>query len=232
MLKLPYSLFFPVFLKQILNPSKIDFNAVGEVTSLKPPAARMRYTRLRRQIESGTLIGTHGTPFIVTDGSKKRKKSLTQTTEGVKEGEEDEEDSVPKRKMVKSEGSIVKNEEDEYESDTSLESDEESEDEIPLAKLRKNKLTNEIGLASAVDYQDQDRVEENTTGLPSMSTFSLAQTKRAGEQQKAPLFSEAGNGPRWSSSDGTANHHGKWASSHIGYQEPSQFPSQSKMFNS
>lgn len=33
------------------------------MTKLKPPAARMRYTRLRRAIESGTLIGTHGTPF-------------------------------------------------------------------------------------------------------------------------------------------------------------------------
>ena len=42
---------------------KIDFNAVGDATKLNPPAARMRYTRLRRAIESGTLIGTHGTPF-------------------------------------------------------------------------------------------------------------------------------------------------------------------------
>lgn len=42
---------------------KIDFNAVGDATKLKPPAARMRYTRLRRAIEGGTLIGTHGTPF-------------------------------------------------------------------------------------------------------------------------------------------------------------------------
>ncbi|KAG9245805.1 hypothetical protein BJ878DRAFT_398739, partial [Calycina marina] len=31
----------------------IDFLAVGAATNLKPPAARMRYTRLRRQIESG-----------------------------------------------------------------------------------------------------------------------------------------------------------------------------------
>ncbi|KFY41643.1 hypothetical protein V494_02875 [Pseudogymnoascus sp. VKM F-4513 (FW-928)] len=39
-------------------PTKIDFTSVGEVTNLKPPAARMRYTRLRRQIESGSLKGT------------------------------------------------------------------------------------------------------------------------------------------------------------------------------
>jgi len=209
----------------------IDFNAVGEVTSLKPPAARMRYTRLRRQIESGTLIGTHGTPFIVTDSSKKRKKSLTQTAEGAEEGGDDEEDSVPKRKIVKSEGSIVKTEEDEYESDTSLECDEESDDEIPLAKLRKTRLMNEIRLASAVDHQDQDRVEENTAGLPSVSTFSLAQTKRAGEQQNTPPLLGAGNESRWSNSDGAANNYGTW-SSHVGYQGPGQFLSQSKTFNS
>ncbi|KAH8651506.1 hypothetical protein BGZ60DRAFT_497701 [Tricladium varicosporioides] len=41
----------------------IDFTAVGLTCSIKAPAARMRYTRLRRQIESGALIGKHGMPF-------------------------------------------------------------------------------------------------------------------------------------------------------------------------
>ncbi|KAI9893138.1 MAG: hypothetical protein M1814_000686 [Vezdaea aestivalis] len=41
----------------------IDFHAVAEITKLNSPAARMRFTRLKRQIESGTLIGTHGVPF-------------------------------------------------------------------------------------------------------------------------------------------------------------------------
>jgi len=41
----------------------LETQAVGDATNLKPPAARMRYTRLRRQIENGTLIGTHGIPF-------------------------------------------------------------------------------------------------------------------------------------------------------------------------
>lgn len=49
------------------------------MTKLKPPAARMRYTRLRRAIESGTLIGTHGTPFQggadkIVEARKKRSK--------------------------------------------------------------------------------------------------------------------------------------------------------------
>lgn len=66
---------------------QIDFNAVGEATKLKAPAARMRYTRLRRAIESGTLIGTHGTPFQggadkIAESQKKGKMStpLEQTT--------------------------------------------------------------------------------------------------------------------------------------------------------
>ncbi len=60
---------------------KIDFNAVGDATKLKPPAARMRYTRLRRAIEGGTLIGTHGMPFQsgtekVVEVRKKRRRLL------------------------------------------------------------------------------------------------------------------------------------------------------------
>ncbi len=60
---------------------KIDFNAVGDATKLKPPAARMRYTRLRRAIEGGTLIGTHGMPFPsgpekVVEVRKKRRRLL------------------------------------------------------------------------------------------------------------------------------------------------------------
>ena len=51
---------------------------MGEETNLKPPAARMRYTRLRRSIEDGTLIGTHGTPFQggaekIANAQRKRK---------------------------------------------------------------------------------------------------------------------------------------------------------------
>ena len=45
------------------NINQIDFNAVGLATGLKSPAARMRYTRLRRQIESGALNTGHGPGF-------------------------------------------------------------------------------------------------------------------------------------------------------------------------
>lgn len=57
------------------------------MTKLKPPAARMRYTRLRRAIESGTLIGTHGTPFQggadkIVEARRKRNKISDDSDEG------------------------------------------------------------------------------------------------------------------------------------------------------
>ncbi|OBT49555.1 hypothetical protein VE04_10126, partial [Pseudogymnoascus sp. 24MN13] len=69
-IQLDENLWFLYICLQKSDYKNIDFNAVGEVTNLKAPAARMRYTRLRRQIESGTLIGTHGTPFQRVAGEK------------------------------------------------------------------------------------------------------------------------------------------------------------------
>jgi len=152
----------------LADTRKIDFAAVGHATSLKPPAARMRYTRLRRQIESGTLIGKHGTPFLSHpssstspnfDHSEKLKRKRTSGGGGEGEGEDEEEcgfkgDSVGKvEKGVKAEKGELKGkkgkikEEDEDDSagwDSRSGSDTEegwdSEDEVPLAKLRKAKL--------------------------------------------------------------------------------------------
>ncbi|KFY27620.1 hypothetical protein V493_03392 [Pseudogymnoascus sp. VKM F-4281 (FW-2241)] len=80
--------------------NNIDFHAVGAVTNLKPPAARMRYTRLRRQIESGTLIGTHGRKVFQKSGcgggergfdlSRKRKRGGVGVA--VEEGRDDDDD--------------------------------------------------------------------------------------------------------------------------------------------
>ena len=168
---------------------KIDFAAVGAVTNLKPPAARMRYTRLRRQIESGTLIGTHGTPFTgpadkICHASAKRKHVAAEERNICEDDTEDEEpvDVCGKRKktskdgrrsgfangknkrnvvepsteMMKGEGGgneiremkanikdkevIIKAEQDDK-GFSSTDSDvEDSEGEIPLAKLRKARL--------------------------------------------------------------------------------------------
>jgi hypothetical protein len=116
----------------------------------------MRYTRLRRQIESGTLIGTHGTPFAATSVSeKKRKRSLTHAKKAASEDKTETNSSVgageevDRGKRLESEKETEKKVKKELDSDgyggdgdtTEGESDEtdewSSEDEIPLAKLRK-----------------------------------------------------------------------------------------------
>ncbi|KAL5330202.1 hypothetical protein ACEPPN_003727 [Leptodophora sp. 'Broadleaf-Isolate-01'] len=59
-IQLDENLWFLYICLQKSDLKAIDFNAVGLATSLKPPAARMRYTRLKRQIESGALNAAHG----------------------------------------------------------------------------------------------------------------------------------------------------------------------------
>ncbi|KAF8861829.1 hypothetical protein BDZ45DRAFT_773550 [Acephala macrosclerotiorum] len=140
-IQLDENLWFLYICLQKSDMKSIDFTAVGAATSLKPPAARMRYTRLRRQIESGTLIGTHGTPFAspaVPEETKKCRGEFKKRKRTIKKEEgttsqfdnSDEED-----KKIKNENSSS------YESDSSTESlTDESEDEMPLAKLSKKHM--------------------------------------------------------------------------------------------
>jgi hypothetical protein len=106
----------------------------------------MRYTRLRRQIESGTLIGTHGTPFpsdkvVEKNAEAKRKRKRLSPGDGTRndadeEGlEEDESKNRAKRKsVIKKEGDGS----DRFETSEDSESEfADSEDEMPLAKLMK-----------------------------------------------------------------------------------------------
>lgn len=85
---------------------QIDFTAVGEITKLKAPAARMRFTRLRRAIEDGTLIDTHGKHFQgnvdkIADTQKKRKKPSAEETDC--DGDDEEAlTSPPKKKVARS----------------------------------------------------------------------------------------------------------------------------------
>jgi hypothetical protein len=124
----------------------------------------MRYTRLRRQIESGTLIGTHGTPFSgsadkIHEASTKRKRG----TNIKKSSDGDTEDDEPLQRKGKVRGGangkgeagrrvnggdkgrgkekLVKVKEEQESDFSSTSSDfEDSEDEMPLAKLRKARL--------------------------------------------------------------------------------------------
>lgn len=116
----------------------------------------MRYTRLRRQIESGTLIRTHGTPFTgapdkIARAGKKRKRGSSSTKNDNDDGEED--DAVQPK--VEKEGggkrnTVVKEEKRDSwsEFESSGESDGDSEDEIPLAKLRKAKMASNAVIQS------------------------------------------------------------------------------------
>ena len=103
----------------------------------------MRYTRLRRQIESGTLIGTHGTPFAGgaeknAKALKKRRRSGLPIEKPIKrKANEDDEEMLGKG--FKRGFNLVKNEySSEYETDA--EDSGDCEDEIPLAKLRRAKM--------------------------------------------------------------------------------------------
>ncbi|OBT42586.1 hypothetical protein VE00_07108 [Pseudogymnoascus sp. WSF 3629] len=142
-IQLDENLWFLYICLQKSDYKNIDFNAVGEVTNLKAPAARMRYTRLRRQIESGTLIGTHGTPFQRAgekggEGNGKRKRGEVGGGDGDDDEEEEEEGGVGEKvtgeEVKGKDGEVVKMENkspgDENDSDTLNEEDEE---EAPLA---------------------------------------------------------------------------------------------------
>ncbi|OJD28370.1 hypothetical protein ACJ73_00211 [Blastomyces percursus] len=73
---------------QMSDYKTIDFNAVGEATSLNPPAARMRFSRLKKAIETGT------TNSIVSTERPCQYKSKQQGKSGQRQ---------PKRPIVKKE---------------------------------------------------------------------------------------------------------------------------------
>jgi len=110
----------------------------------------MRYTRLRRQIESGTLIGTHGSPFLSSSPptfEKRKRKGMSEEVKGEDESEEEigglklENGGRGKRDVKGEKDRMVKEEEvSDFESSGSESEEWDSEDEVPLAKLRKAKL--------------------------------------------------------------------------------------------
>jgi hypothetical protein len=106
----------------------------------------MRYTRLRRQIESGTLIGTHGTPFpsdkvVEKNAEAKRKRKRLSPgndtrNDADEEGlqEDESKNRAKRRSVIKKEGDGS----DRFETSEDSESEfADSEDEMPLAKLMK-----------------------------------------------------------------------------------------------
>ena len=103
----------------------------------------MRYTRLRRQIESGTLIGTHGTPFAGgaeknAEALKKRQRSVLPTEKPTERKANEDDEEMPGKGFRRG-FNLVKNE-DSSEYETDAEDSGDCEDEIPLAKLRRAKM--------------------------------------------------------------------------------------------
>jgi hypothetical protein len=106
----------------------------------------MRYTRLRRQIEGGTLISKHGNPFsgvtekTAADTRKRKTGSHQETEKGAQPGVLLK--TITPDRKIKSEPDDFS---DRYETDYSEGSD--SEDEMPLAKRRHGEVK-PIGMAS------------------------------------------------------------------------------------
>jgi hypothetical protein len=114
----------------------------------------MRYTRLRRQIESGTLIGTHGTPFLSSSADNPSASSNKRKRLGGSSGRDDDDESegdigLKNEKSLKSEKEgkehkiKIEDGESGWESGSETTGSEgwDSEDEIPLAKLRKARVS-------------------------------------------------------------------------------------------
>src|SRR6266516_3232856 len=137
---------------------KIDFNSVAKDTGLQTPAARMRFTRLRRALENGTITGTHGSPFK----SSSSKKSETSK----------------KRKQVNARGcssSLVEDEDDKEWHEDDLESgSESSDDDLPVTKkmLRDSikKEVEETKEAIRCSPFPSERSEIGIWGRPQMKT--------------------------------------------------------------
>jgi hypothetical protein len=105
----------------------------------------MRYTRLRRQIEGGTLIGTHGTPFAEKAPFHIRKRTrVTQPEVGEREQPAVFAKTSSPDRQIKSEPGDFS---DPYESVSS--DGDDSEDEMPLAKRRQDRI--KLGYASSDD---------------------------------------------------------------------------------
>ena len=114
----------------------------------------MRYTRLRRTIESGTLIGTHGTPF--QGGSEKnvqtqkKRKAIDMTKEDVggeeaqyadEAGVTDVAEEIRTRPRRSQQKTNMRLDEDVVEYDSENGSDAEYEDESTVKSRKKRRRT-------------------------------------------------------------------------------------------
>ncbi|KAI9675181.1 MAG: hypothetical protein M1829_003541 [Trizodia sp. TS-e1964] len=171
-IQLDENLWFLYICLQKSDYKAIDFNLVGDATGLKPPAARMRYTRLRRAIEGGTLIGTHGTPFLggadkIAEAQKKRKRPSN--TGSVKPEGAEVYGVMTTRSGNKIEKAVKK--EADFHSNDSLGSDSDSDNSLDEAPMAKRNARN------VLKREDEGSEPSGTASeLPSLQT-QLAEQK-------------------------------------------------------
>jgi hypothetical protein len=150
----------------------------------------MRYTRLRRQIESGTLVATRGTPFLSHSSSlptstsshnpdKLKRKRVSGEDEEIIFKRDDvkqlERGIKAERETVEArEGKIKREDEGSgvWDSGSGSETDEgwDSEDEVPLAKLRKATLSSFVAQNTApTQHVMGAAVQETRAGMDGVS---------------------------------------------------------------
>ncbi|RDL30356.1 uncharacterized protein BP5553_10234 [Venustampulla echinocandica] len=127
-IQLDENLYFLYTCLQKSDMKFIDFHAVGAATSLKAPAARMRYTRLRRQIESGTVAGAHG-------HSPAAEETETKPIRKRKRKDCDADDINTKKKEDARRKETERETADEADAEASNSSESDSESNMPLSKL-------------------------------------------------------------------------------------------------
>jgi hypothetical protein len=137
--------------------SQIDFNAVGSVANLKPPAARMRFTRLKKQIESSSLAGTQGATEAPTTAKKAKKAKSAKA--GKKATRKDlKKESDTKEDMLKQEPAMEPSDLDE------IPEVEELDFPINMELDKDDMLGDSYGLARL--YGDGPGAEENDEDIP------------------------------------------------------------------
>ncbi|KAL1998996.1 hypothetical protein VTN02DRAFT_5219 [Thermoascus thermophilus] len=87
-IQLDVNLWFLYTCLQKSDYKTIDFNAVGEATNLNAPAARMRFTRLKKQIENGIFNSNNNNAPKTTPSSEKTQGSKAQRNTKAKAAKE------------------------------------------------------------------------------------------------------------------------------------------------
>ncbi|TGO40242.1 hypothetical protein BHYA_0040g00510 [Botrytis hyacinthi] len=99
-IQLDENLVFLYICLQKSDMKTIDFAAVGQTTNLKSPAARMRYTRLKRQIEKGVIGANANINLGSGEEKERRKEKREKKMREKKEKEKRKREGVEKKEKV------------------------------------------------------------------------------------------------------------------------------------